>query len=110
MRTHRDEQKHVENRLDEEERITIFSCSKTQLSLNQNPTQEEHLSSLIKDLLCINNGAECWNGVLLIQDCTYSPPIPLEYIRIWVWQQGEMKIIGQIVVIILFITVRTSIF
>ena len=36
-------------RLDREERAAIFSCSKTQLSLNQNPTQEEHLSSLIKD-------------------------------------------------------------
>lgn len=31
------------------ESAAIFSCSKTPLSLNQNPTQEEHLSSLIKD-------------------------------------------------------------
>lgn len=31
------------------ESAAIFSRSKTPLSLNQNPTQEEHLSSLIKD-------------------------------------------------------------
>lgn len=49
MKTQRDEQKHWENQLNWEERAAIFSCSKTQLSLNQNPTQEEHLSSLIKD-------------------------------------------------------------
>lgn len=49
MKTQIDEEKHGENQLNWEERAAIFPCSKTQLSLNQNPTQEEHLSSLIKD-------------------------------------------------------------
>lgn len=49
MKTQIDEETHGENQLNREERAAIFPCSKTQLSLNQNPTQEEHLSSLIKD-------------------------------------------------------------
>lgn len=35
--------------LNGEKGAAIFFSSKTQPSLNQNPTQEEHLSSLIKD-------------------------------------------------------------
>lgn len=33
----------------QKERFTPFPDSKTQFGLNQSPTQEEHLSSLIKD-------------------------------------------------------------
>lgn len=43
----RDEQKHGSGGF--KKRFTPFPDSKTQFGLNQNPTQEEHLSSLIKD-------------------------------------------------------------